>query len=107
MVTRIMANNVAKRILVLLLCLTAIVIVTQETASAYNFNPPYNINKQLWALTRYELYPNTVNTSGQTTRIRGVWLGKGTMGSGTDWVFISKDPANGANINVSSYSSSL
>jgi len=98
-----MLYDVRKRISVILLCLLAIIIVSQETSLAYSSTIPLNqsINKQLWTLTRFDMYPGAVATSGQTTRIRAVWLGTQTNGNGVNWMLIRRDPANGEILNIS------
>jgi len=81
----------------LLACLLVIVIVSQVsqgTAMAYNFSQGYVHNNPLWTLNRLQFYPNSVHTTGQTTRVYAVWLGTQTLGNGQPWVLVSKDPQN-------------
>ena len=85
-------------ILVIIIAVTTI--ISQGTVSAYH--PRFQINQsigtQLWRLTRHDLYPDRVATTGQTTLVRAIWLGTDDGGNGTDWTLVRRNPPNNAQI---------
>ena len=84
-----------RKLSIALVVLLLVTLVVPQTTSAYHASFPLDVSigRQLWSLTRHELYPNTVHTSGQTSRVRAIWLGTQTNGNGTDWRLMVRDPA--------------